>query len=291
MSVRRLAAVAAALFLVAVLRSDASAQVRASELGKVAQTVDGTTITVVASRPAVRGRDPIFGGVVYWGEVWTPGANWAATVEVNKDVTVNGHALAKGKYSLWMVVQPEEWEIVFHPKARLFHLAHPGPSDDQVRFKVKPTEAPHLETMTFSFPIVEPSGTVLSLRWATTEVSLRFDVQPSQVLTVAKNVVEPYLGAYEIAFVGEDMPPPGRFETYYEGDMLKVRWGFAERMADEMILIRVTDEWYNAGFLKGGALYDVWGGVLEFTVDSDRATGFEFRDDDDTVFARGTRLD
>ena len=291
MFVRRLAALAAAMLLFAILPTDASAQIRASELGKVAQTVDGTTITVVASRPVARDRDPIFGGFVHWGEVWTPGANWAATVEVNKDVTVNGHALAKGKYSLWMVVQPEEWEVVFHPKARLFHLAHPGPSDDQVRFKVKPTEAPHLETMTFSFPIVEPSGTVLSLRWATTEVSLRFDVQPSQVLTVAKNVVEPYLGAYEIAFVGEDMPPPGRFETYYEGDMLKVRWGFAERMADEMILIRVTDEWYNAGFLKGGALYDVWGGVLEFTVDSDRATGFEFRDDDDTVFARGTRLD
>jgi hypothetical protein len=291
MFVRPLAALAATLLLLVAPLSDASAQIRASELGTVAQTVDGTTITVVASRPVVRGRDPIFGGVVHWGEVWTPGANWAATVEVSKDVTVNGHALAKGKYSLWMVVQPEQWEIVFHPKPRLFHLAHPGPSDDQLRFMVKPTEASHTEVMTFSFPVVEPSGTVLSLRWAATEVSLRFDVEPSQVLTVAKDIVEPYIGAYELAFVGENMPPPGRFETYYEGDMLKVRWGFAERMADEMILIRVTDEWYNAGFLKDGALYDVWRAVLEFNVDSGRATGFEFRDDDDTVFARGTRLE
>jgi hypothetical protein len=279
------------MLLFALLPSDASAQVRASELGKVAQTVDGTTITVVASRPVARGRDPIFGGFVHWGEVWTPGANWAATVEVNKDITVNGHALAKGKYSLWMVVQPEQWEVVFHPKPRIFHIQPPKPSDDQVRFMVKPAEAPHVETMTFSFPVVEPSGTVLSLRWATTEVSLRFDVEPSQVLTVTKDIVEPYIGAYQIAFVGENMPPPDRFETYYEGDMLKVRWGFVERMADEMILIRVTDEWYNAGFLKGGALYDVWGGVLEFAVDLGRATGFVMRDDDDTVFARGTRLE
>ena len=295
MFVRRLAALAAAMILFSIISSEAAAQVRASELGKVVQTVDGATIAVVASRPSVRGRDPIFGGVVHWGEVWTPGANWAATVEVSKDVTVNGHALAKGKYSLWMVVQPEEWEVVFHPKPRIFHIQPPKLSDDQVHFMVKPTETPQVETMTFSFPAVEPSGTVLSLRWATTEVSLRFDVEPSQVLTVAEDIVEPFIGAYQIEFVGEDMgenmPPPGRFETYYEADMLKVRWGFAQQFSDEMILIRVTDEWYNAGFLNGGAIYDVWDGILEFAVDSGRATGFEIRDEDDTVFARGTRLE
>jgi len=277
--------------LAVALPLDATAQVRASELGSVSQTVDGTTITVVASRPVARGREPVFGGFVYWGEVWTPGANWATTVEVNKDVTVNGHALPKGKYSLWMVVQPEEWEVVFHPKHRLFHLAHPGPSDDQVRFKVTPESAPQMDVLTFSFPVVEPSGAVLSLRWATTEVRLRFDVEPSQVLTVAKDIVEPYIGAYEIAFLGENMPPPARFETYYEDNMLKVRWGFAERMADEMVLIHVTDEWYHAGFLKNGALYDVWRAVLEFSTESGHATGFEFRDEDDTVFASATRLE
>jgi len=290
MTFRRLSWCVFAAMSLAVLPNEATTQIRASELGTVAQTVDGTTITVVASRPAARGREPVFGGFVHWGEVWTPGANWATTVEVSKDVTVNGHALPKGKYSLWMVVQPDEWEVVFHPKARLFHLAHPGPSDDQVRFMVKPEQAPHTEVLTFSFPIVKPTGTVLSLRWATTEVELRFDVAPSQVLTVAKDIVEPYLGAYEIAFVGENMPPPGRFETYYEDNMMKVHWGFAERLADEMVLIRVTDEWYNAGFLKDGAIYDVWDGVLEFTEAGGRVSGFEMRDEDDTVFARGVRL-
>ncbi len=291
MTFRRLSSCVLAAMSLAVLPNNATAQIRASELGTVSQTVDGTTITVMASRPLVRGRDPVFGGVVYWGEVWTPGANWATTVEVSKDVTVNGNPLPKGKYSLWMVVQPDEWEVVFHPKARLFHLAHPGPSDDQVRFMVKPEPSPYTEVLTFSFPVVEPTGTVLSLRWAATEVKLRFDVEPSQVLTVDKAIVEPYIGAYEIAFVGENMPPPSRFETYYDDGMLKVRWGFAQRLADEMVLIRVTDEWYNAGFLKDGSLFDVWGGVLEFAVDSGRVTGFEFRDEDDTVFAQATRLE
>ena len=39
--------------------------------------VNGTTITLDFSRPVARGRDSLFGGVVHWGELWTPGANWA----------------------------------------------------------------------------------------------------------------------------------------------------------------------------------------------------------------------
>lgn len=71
------------------------AQIRGSELGVIAQTIDGTTISVEYSRPQARGRDPVFGGIVHWGELWTPGANWATTVEVSKDVRLNGHDLPK----------------------------------------------------------------------------------------------------------------------------------------------------------------------------------------------------
>ena len=84
------------------------AQVRASELAIVSQTIDGTVITVEYSRPRVRGRSPVFGKLVTWGEVWTPGANWATTLDVSKDVTIDGHPLPRGKYSVWMEVQPKE---------------------------------------------------------------------------------------------------------------------------------------------------------------------------------------
>jgi len=39
----------------------ASAQLRASERGSVAQNVDGTRVTVDYSRPRARGRSPIYG--------------------------------------------------------------------------------------------------------------------------------------------------------------------------------------------------------------------------------------
>src|SRR4051812_47371942 len=82
----------------------ACAQIRASEHGTVTQRVSGTTISVEYDRPVARGRT-LFGegGVVHWGDKWTPGANWATTIDVDTDVRIDGQPLPKGKYSIWLV--------------------------------------------------------------------------------------------------------------------------------------------------------------------------------------------
>ena len=105
---RYVVALAAALLI---LPAALSAQPRASERATVNQIVNGTSITFDFSRPVARGRDHLFGGVVHWGELWTPGANWATTLEVDHDVKLNGHAVPAGKYSVWIRVQPEEWTV------------------------------------------------------------------------------------------------------------------------------------------------------------------------------------
>ncbi len=63
-----------------------------SEHAVTAQTVAGTTITVEYYRPLARGRDSLFGKVVKWGDHWTPGANWATTIEVDHDVRRSGRS-------------------------------------------------------------------------------------------------------------------------------------------------------------------------------------------------------
>ena len=93
------------------------AQIRASERGAVSQTVDGTVISLDYARPRARGRQRLFGGVVAWKEVWTPGANWATTLEVSRNVQINGQALPKGKYSVWLVVDSAgPWTLVLDPR-------------------------------------------------------------------------------------------------------------------------------------------------------------------------------
>ena len=150
-----------------------AAQAKLSEHAVAAQTIAGTTITVEYFRPVARGRDSLFGKVVTWGEHWTPGANWATTIEVDHDVRVNGARLPKGKYALWTVVQPDQWTVEFHRTWRKFHVPPPtDSSDEQLRLTARPERGPPTEVLTFDFPEVRPAATTLRFRWGTVVVPL-----------------------------------------------------------------------------------------------------------------------
>jgi hypothetical protein len=154
-----------------------AAQQMLSEHAATAQTVAGTTITVEYYRPQARGRDPLFGKVVTWGEHWTPGANWATTLEVDHDVGVNGARLPQGKYALWTVVQPDQWTVELRRQWHKFHVPPPTDSNDvQLRLTVKPENGPHTEMLTFDFPTVRPAATTLRFRWGTVVVQLEITV-------------------------------------------------------------------------------------------------------------------
>lgn len=157
----------------------ARSQVMASEHGMVSQRVDGTTITIQYYRPERRGRDNLIGGVVKWGSTWTPGANWATTIDVDHDVTIEGHALAKGTYSIWMIPQPNEWTVILSSAWKRFHVQGPDPSAREVRFTVKPEQSPTTDVLTFTFPAVEADATTLLLQWGTSAVPLHITVTPT----------------------------------------------------------------------------------------------------------------
>ena len=90
----------------------ASAQ-RASQHGVVSQTVNETEIRLEYDRPVARGRE-LFGELIEWEALWTPGANRATWIEFSERVTINGHEMPKGRYAMWMVPQEDRpWEVVF----------------------------------------------------------------------------------------------------------------------------------------------------------------------------------
>jgi hypothetical protein len=168
--------------LALVLAGSSHAQVMASEHGMVEQQVDGTTITIEYFRPQARGRTNLIGGVVKYGSMWTPGANWATTIEVNKDVHIEGQALPKGKYSIWTIPQQDQWTVILSSAWKRFHVQGPDPSAREIRFTVKPQEAPELDVLTFTFPDVAADSATLLLRWGTTAVPLHITVLPSNAV-------------------------------------------------------------------------------------------------------------
>jgi Protein of unknown function (DUF2911) len=150
-------------------------QVSKSQAGAIGQRVGSTEITVTYSRPVARGRQ-LFGVLVPYGDVWTPGADQATAVTFTRDVQINSHSLPKGSYSLWTIPRPDTWTVIFNKTAKAYHDHYPGDALDELRLDVRPEQGPHVETLTFTFPIVEGKDAVLRLEWGEVRVPLSIRV-------------------------------------------------------------------------------------------------------------------
>jgi hypothetical protein len=270
------------------------AQVRASELAGVSQTVDGTKITLEYSRPRARGRETLFGGEVKWNEVWTPGANYATTLDVSKDVQIDGHKIPMGKYSVWMVVkQDQPWTFVLDPRPKLFHMAHPDSAANQIRFDVATASGPFTETLTWSFPAVTPKGATLTMSWGTVTVPLEITVTPTYSLTMPAQAAKPYEGSYTFAWADAqpgDTIPITMTLRYEGGSLIGVFTPELWPGADRMVLIQTKADWFLPGWLVKGELYDVERSMgMEFKRKAGKIVAYEVRDEKDALMARGAR--
>jgi hypothetical protein len=292
----RLVAIGAVACLAVIPGEPVGAQSLASPLGTVSQKVDSTTITVEYYRPSVRGRR-IFGSLVGWGELWTPGANWATTLEVTRDVRIEGQPLPGGKYSVWMIpaAKPDSWTVVVSRAARRFHVMRPQPSEDQLRFRVAADSGPHAEMLTFSFPLVTRNGATLAFQWAETVVSLRLEIPASRRAVAVARPLSSYTGVYELRQSGDPGAAPVRYEIVERGGGLWVRTG-AEAVEPgldtEFDLLPAGGDDFHPRQYKGGKLIgDEMDELLVFRFEADRATGFDLRGiAENKVLARATRV-
>lgn len=273
-----------------------AAQGLLSEHAVAAQTIAGTTITVEYYRPAARGRDSLFGKVVTWGEHWTPGANWATTLEVDHPVRLNGALLPKGKYALWTVVEPDRWTVELRRRWRKFHVPPPTGSDDvQLRLTVRPDTGPATEVLTFDFPVVRPAATTLRFRWGTVVVPFEITaLAPPLVLLRSPRDGVAYLGRYDLRLLMDDSAGTRRrlqVDILQAGDTL--RWRDADgpeaERRDYVLSPAGRDEFTRARRAPDGQYWPDSAGVVSFTLEQGRATGLQLERKDGGTAARGTR--
>lgn len=287
----RTAACCAAGIVALALARPVEAQVRASERGSVSQTVDGTVITVDYGRAQVRGRESIFGKIVTNGEMWTPGANWATTLEVSKPIRIQGRDLPAGKYSMWMLIGPDQWTVNLHRNPQIFHTRPPKPSDMLLSFPVTPSQGEPTEVLTFDFPRVAPDSTTLRFRWATTVVQLDIVTRPSQPATsMTEQQMAPFLGSYLVTMIGAKGPSPEmRLEILNANGALR---GIIDTGGDpmQMDFLPTSDpNRFMPAFLSKGRVFDVEVLPITFDVDSGRATGFHAPGAGTELWLRGRR--
>ena len=237
--------------------SVACAQIRASEHFTLTQRVSTTTITLDGDRPVARGRT-LFGNgaVVKWGEVWTPGANWATTIEVDRDVTVDGKPLPKGKYTLWIIPQapPATWALVFSRATRVFHTRHPPAQDEQLRLVVKPEQSPmHMETLMWYMPVVTPEAATLRMHWGSTVVDVQIGVDMPRVVTLPSDEVPRYVGTYKMHMTPRvGAPYDVDFVIRDDAGSLRVRTQPRDVFGGEVLMVPVVDGRFHVAYAESG---------------------------------------
>lgn len=144
-----------------------------SPAAKVSETNEkGATITINYSQPSVKGRTIGKDLEPLEGKIWRTGANKATVFEVNKDVKVAGQTLPAGKYSLFTLVNGEEWTLIFNKTWDQWGAFNYKEADDALRVKVKGSKSKAFsEKMTFA---LNKNGKV-SLMWGDRQVD--FDVK------------------------------------------------------------------------------------------------------------------
>ncbi|MEQ1898804.1 MAG: DUF2911 domain-containing protein [Vicinamibacterales bacterium] len=177
---RQAARVVATVLTVWGMAAAASAQQpdgpKPSQLGSVTQEVHKTVITVKYSRPVARGRE-IWGTLVPYGPIWTPGANDATELTVSTDVTINGQKVPAGTYTVWSEPGPEKWTVFLNTAHPVFHIRHADVADkDLPRVTVTPRQGTHMETLAWYFPVVDGRKAELVLHWGMVVAPLAIEV-------------------------------------------------------------------------------------------------------------------
>ncbi len=113
------------------------AKPKASPAATATGKVNGATITINYSSPAVKGRK-IWGGLEAYDKVWRAGANDATTFETDKDIKVEGKSLPAGKYSFFLI--PREngtWTAIFNKEPKQWGAFKYEEAKDALRVEVK----------------------------------------------------------------------------------------------------------------------------------------------------------
>jgi hypothetical protein len=158
----------------------------------VSEQVGLTQVTINYHRPAVNGREgKIWGQVVPIGFTnqgfgngkltpWRAGANETTVIEFDNDVKVEGKALPRGKYGLFIAYDPQEATVIFSKKTDTWGSFFYDEKDDVLRVKVKPLPTEKsVENLKYEFANQTPNSAAVTLYWE--KMSIPFKVEVDQL--------------------------------------------------------------------------------------------------------------
>ncbi len=132
--------------------------------------VNEANITIKYHQPSIKGRN-VWEALAPYGKVWRTGANNATTIEIDKDIKIEGKPLVKGKYALFTIPGEKEWVIIINSKAAQWGAYSYKADDDVMRVSV-PTKKSAEFNEVF---LIALDKNMLTLNWENVKVGVKLD--------------------------------------------------------------------------------------------------------------------
>lgn len=170
----------------------------------IEQEVGLTDVTLVYSRPSMRGR-AIFGDLVPYDVLWRTGANSNTKITFSQPVTIGGKELKAGSYAIYTKPGASAWDVYFYTDTNNWGTPQEW-DDSKIAAMINvPSmdDAMTTETFTISFDDLSNNGATLGIKWANTYVGVPFEVPTDKMVTdaISKVMNGPGPGDYYAAAV------------------------------------------------------------------------------------------
>ena len=163
-----------------------------SPAATVMQTIGTTDLSVVYSRPSLKGRQPFSGDFVPVGKVWRTGANAATKFTTSTDLMVNGKTLSAGTYAILSIPAQDSYTLIFNKNLTVTEASYKQ-DEDVLRVNLTPSEnSETVETFTIGFTDLTDSTAKMTFMWANAKAvaDLKVDVNANSAANVDKAVAD-----------------------------------------------------------------------------------------------------
>jgi hypothetical protein len=137
--------------------------------------LSGKGIGLSYSAPSMQGRK-IFGGVVPYNQVWLAGDGAAVTFRTDVALEVQGLAVPKGEYTLYVIPDAKEWQLIINKQIGPQALKYNQKLDlGRVPMDMKKAAAP-IETLKLTLSSLGSVAGKLEIAWENTLASVPFNI-------------------------------------------------------------------------------------------------------------------
>ncbi len=148
-----------------------------SPYAETLQRIGVADVKVEYHRPAVKGREIWGTKLAEYDKPWRAGANDTTAISFEKDVTIEGQALAAGAYGLHIIPSADkDWVVIFNKTAKSWGSYTYKEADDALRVSVKPQDAPMQERLTYGFEDLTDTSAVAYMHWEKKKIAFKIEV-------------------------------------------------------------------------------------------------------------------